>query len=247
MDNTNKFTGKAVSYQKYRPEYPNECISFILKRSKVTKDSVIADIGAGTGKLTKLFLDKGFKVIAVEPNSDMINTLKDTLRNYENLVEVNLSSAENTKIASNSTDLITVAQAFHWFEPDLFKAECKRILKSNGYVAILANLLNLSFDMEIKIKEIHEKYTDYCFDKFKNSSITDFFNNSFFLKDFENNILLNEEEFVGLFNTMSYSLKETDKMYDEYITEFKKLFNEYSNNGFITLHHITKCCIGRLK
>ena len=64
-DNIEKFTGKAEIYNKYRSNYPNQCIEDIIKVIN-NKNIIIADIGAGTGKLTEQFLRKGIKVIAIK-------------------------------------------------------------------------------------------------------------------------------------------------------------------------------------
>ena len=141
-NNVNKFTGKAKIYNKYRSSYPVQCIDDIIASNPSNKNMIIADIGAGTGKLTELFLKRGIKVIAVEPNHDMINIAKENLSEYGNLIKFNEESAENTKIENNSVDVITVAQAFHWFDKELFKNECRRILKENGNIAIMWNFLD---------------------------------------------------------------------------------------------------------
>ena len=141
-NNVDKFTGKAKIYNKYRSSYPVQCIDDIIASNPLNKNMIIADIGAGTGKLTELFLKRGIKVIAVEPNHDMINIARENLNEYGNLIKFNEEPAENTKIKNNSIDVITVAQAFHWFDKELFRNECKRILKENGTIAILWNFLD---------------------------------------------------------------------------------------------------------
>ena len=120
-NNVNKFSGKAQIYNKYRSSYPTQCIDDIIATNPTNKNMIIADIGAGTGKLTELFLKRGIKVIVVEPNNDMINIAKENLREYENLIKFKEEPAESTKIADNSVDIVTVAQAFHWFDKELFK------------------------------------------------------------------------------------------------------------------------------
>ena len=77
--NTDVFTGKAQFY-KARPTYPNECIDFLISTFNLNENSVIADIGAGTGILSIPFLERGMTVLSVEPNADMFNELKNNLR-----------------------------------------------------------------------------------------------------------------------------------------------------------------------
>ena len=131
--NEDKFSGKAGLYAKYRPSYPDELINWLFER---TNAETIADIGAGTGIFTKCLLKKPWKITAVEPNDDMLSELGNSVGDKISIVK---ASAENTGLSENSFDLITVAQAFHWFDKELFKAECKRILHPDGFLAVVFN------------------------------------------------------------------------------------------------------------
>lgn len=104
--NEEKFSGKAEHYDRYRPSYPDRLIDWLYEK---TGAEAVADIGAGTGKLTSCLAKKPWRVTAVEPNADMLARLK------ENVPEARIiqASAEHTGIKANSVDLVTVAQAFH--------------------------------------------------------------------------------------------------------------------------------------
>ena len=117
--NIKKFDGKGENYSKYRPTYPKEFIDYINSIDGLNDDSIIADIGSGTGILSKQLLDIGKYVIAVEPNADMRVFAEHILGDYKNFTSVN-ATAENTTLNNHSVDLITVAQAFHWFDRDKF-------------------------------------------------------------------------------------------------------------------------------
>lgn len=108
--NENKFTGKAELYSKYRPSYPEKLIDWLYD---MTNAEAVADIGAGTGIFTSALLKKPWSVTAVEPNSDMLSILKKALGDK---VKTVVASAESTTLNAKSINLITVAQAFHWFE-----------------------------------------------------------------------------------------------------------------------------------
>lgn len=252
MDNSvDKFTGKAKIYNKYRSSYPSQCINDILSTHSINNDLIVADIGAGTGKLTELFLKKNINVIAVEPNHDMLKEAKDNLSKYGNLVKFYENSAENTSIKNNSVDIITVAQAFHWFNKYLFKNECKRILKPYGTIAIIWNFLDYKKDLEGKILDIQKRYTKISFnasdEKTRDDDLAHFFGqNDYKLKIHKNDYNEDYENFIGNQLSMSYSLKQSDDNYEEYVSEFQKLFNEYSNNNVIEIHNNTYCYIGNL-
>ena len=120
MDNTKKFNNKADKYSSGRPSYPKELIKTLYDMYGFNKSSVIADIGSGTGILTRQLLEMGSEVYAVEPNENMRKKAKAELARIEKFHSVN-ATAENTALIDRSVDHITVAQAFHWFDTALFK------------------------------------------------------------------------------------------------------------------------------
>lgn len=251
INNVEKFTGKAKVYDKYRTNYASKCVEDIIKTKNINKETIIADIGAGTGKLTEQLLENGVKVIAVEPNKDMINVAKENLSKHNELIEFKQESAEDTKIEDNSVDIIVVAQAFHWFDKEVFKKECKRILKKDGIIAIMWNFIDYRQELESKIIDIHKKYTNISFnaseEKKRDQDIAEFFErDNYKLKIYENNYREDYDKFIGVQLSMSYALKENDEMYNEYIKEFEKLFNRYSKNGIIEVHNNIYCYFGKV-
>ncbi|MCL2072041.1 MAG: class I SAM-dependent methyltransferase, partial [Oscillospiraceae bacterium] len=125
------FTGRADVYAKARPSYPDSALEYIV--SLAPSKAVFADIGAGTGKFTECLAKQGRKLFAVEPNDDMRKQLVTTLSSFPNATIIN-GTAEVTTLPSNSVDVITVAQALHWFDPEIFRAECRRIAKQEPQV-----------------------------------------------------------------------------------------------------------------
>lgn len=148
MANENLFSGKAQFYNS-RPTYPKECIDYLVNKFNLISNSVIADIGAGTGILTKPFLDLGCSAYAAEPNEDMFTELSKNLSQYQNVFLLK-ASAEKTDIPTLSCDAVVIGTAFHWFDKEKFYAECRRILKNNKYVAILRIANNTEADKQIE-------------------------------------------------------------------------------------------------
>lgn len=123
------FSTQSVDYAKYRPTYPQELFDFIS--SKVENKDTCWDVGTGNGQAA-VELAKFFKkVIATDPSEAQINSAvaKD---NIEYLV----CPAEKSPLPDNSIDLITVAQAYHWFNHDAFYKEVKRVAKDNALIAL---------------------------------------------------------------------------------------------------------------
>ena len=130
-------------YVKYRPGYPKEIITYLQDTYGLDKSKVIADIGAGTGISTALFLNNGYKVFAVEPNLEMRNKAIELLSSFQNFKAI-AGSAENTGLETASIDAVVAGQAFHWFDFDPFCIEAKRVAKHGALLAIWTyNLLNI--------------------------------------------------------------------------------------------------------
>ena len=151
------FNGKAKFYHS-RPLYPQECIDYLVEKFNLREDSVIADIGAGTGILTKPFLAVCGTVYAVEPSADMFFELRKHLSPDKNAICLK-TSAEETGIPPLSCDAVVIGTAFHWFDKDKFRTECMRILKNKKRAAILRIANNSESDKridEIKHYSMHD-------------------------------------------------------------------------------------------
>lgn len=135
---TERFTGRVESYRRYRPGYPAEVVETLRRECGLTSASSVADVAAGTGLLTEVFLAAGFAVTAVEPNEEMRAACATLEQEYPQLRCV-AGTAEATGLPNASIDLITVAQAMHWFDLDRTRAEFARILKPGGWCAVLYN------------------------------------------------------------------------------------------------------------
>lgn len=248
MNNTIKFNGKADTYAIARPTYPAEFIDYLYNKTGFSDESIIADIGAGTGILTKLLLERGSSVFAVEPNNDMRSKAGMLIKDYDKLIIVD-GTAEDTTLGDNSMDFITVAQAFHWFDVDMFKKECKRIIKKNGIVVLVWN--NRVEESPI-VKDSAEIFKKYCanFNGFsgsrisKNDNINRFFDNKNDVVEFENDLKFDCDGFINRSLSSSYSLSKDDKMFDRYLAELKDLFYKYADNGILTMPNKTTAYIG---
>ncbi len=180
MDNSKeRFTKTVQDYIKYRPSYPNEIVQVLIDECGLTKDKVIADIGSGTGFLSKLFLDYGCVVYGVEPNQSMREAGEDYLNDYANFYTIN-GSAEATTLKDQSMDIVTVGTAFHWFDPEKSRIEFKRILKSPGWVILIWNVRNVEQSNLLEDYEnlIRRFGTDYCqsvAERFDKSAMAEFF------------------------------------------------------------------------
>jgi SAM-dependent methyltransferase len=134
-----RFSNRVADYVKYRPGYPPGVLDLLREETGLNADSVVADIGSGTGISAEFLLRAGCTVHAVEPNADMRAAAEQMLGGRPGF-RSQAGSATATTLPDHSVDLIVAAQAFHWFPREATRAEFDRILKPDGWVALLWNV-----------------------------------------------------------------------------------------------------------
>ncbi len=124
------FSTKSAAYANYRPKYPRELAEELAKLCDETHRSL--DCGCGSGQFSVLLADFFDEVIATDASSNQIENAEQ----HPNII-YKVSPAEQIPLPDNSVDIITVAQAVHWFDLDKFYVEAKRVLKPNGMIALI--------------------------------------------------------------------------------------------------------------
>lgn len=239
MQSTERFSNRVDNYVKYRPTYPASLLEFF--RDTFTPKTV-ADVGSGTGILTELLLESGYKVYAVEPNEKMRTAAEDHLREHDNFSSIN-GTGENTTLPDHSVDLITVAQAFHWMDPAKTKAEFARILKPGGHIAILWNLRILHSPFSQAYEAIKVKFgTDYeTIRKAHEPELTEFFAPAGMnIHLFTHLQHLDLEGLKGQVLSSSYMPNETHPRYADMMAAVEELFSNWQQNGQVTVEYETK-------
>ncbi len=135
---TTRFSDRVSDYVKYRPSYPYEAIDAILAATNLAPGSRVADVGSGTGISSKLFLERGFEVIGVEPNGEMRAAADVLLGGLPKFRSVD-GTAERTGLEDGSVGLVVAAQAFHWFRGEDAQKELRRITLAPHWVALMWN------------------------------------------------------------------------------------------------------------
>ena len=138
LDPTQRFSDRVENYIKARPGYPQEVLATLAKDCGLKPDSRVADIASGTGIFTRLLLENGNPVLAVEPNADMRSAAERLLGGHPNFKSV-AGSAEATTLPDQAVEFITAAQAAHWFDLARTREEFARILRPGGWVALIWN------------------------------------------------------------------------------------------------------------
>ncbi len=129
------FGGVAAEYERSRPGYPVEAVEFMAAELGISPGCVVVDLGAGTGKFTRMLVATGATVIAVEPIAEMRAELSGALPG----VVVHDAVVSDLPLADSAADVVTAAQAFHWFSADDDLAEIARVLRPGGGLGLLWN------------------------------------------------------------------------------------------------------------
>jgi ubiquinone/menaquinone biosynthesis C-methylase UbiE len=129
------FTKGAAAYERGRPDYPAAAIAFMADQLGLRDGATVVDIGAGTGKLSRLLIETGVRVLAVEPIAAMRDQFSRVLPQVS-LVE---GTAEALPLPDAAADAATAAQAFHWFANAKALAEIHRVLKPHGRLGLIWN------------------------------------------------------------------------------------------------------------
>ena len=135
---TQRFSSRVSNYVRYRPGYPAAVIDLLKKECGLTPTTVVADIASGTGIFTRMLLENGNRVFGVEPNAEMRKAGEEFLAAYPDFTSVE-GTAEATTLPDHSVDLVTAAQAAHWFDLRQARREFVRILKPGGWTVLLWN------------------------------------------------------------------------------------------------------------
>ena len=248
MDNTKRFSDRVDNYDKYRPSYTNEAISYIFNEFNLTNESVIADIGSGTGIFTEKIIPNSYLVYGVEPNTEMRSIAELKLGKYRSFKSIN-GTSDKTTIDANSIDAITVAQAFHWFDIESTKKEFMRILKKDSFVFLIWNkrLINTPF-LEAYEEILFDKIPEYKVVNHKNISeeiIKKILEKDYSKRTFNNNQKFNLDGVLGRLSSSSYTPKPNTSEYKAIEKEIVKTFEKYSINNTIMFNYDTEIYSGR--
>ena len=239
MNSVTRFSSRVVNYVKYRPSYPQAIVDFMSAELCLTSTATIADVGAGTGKLTELFLENGNVVYAVEPNEAMMVVAQDLLGSRPNFYPI-AATAESTTLPNECVGFIVAGQAFHWFDHDKAKVEFRRILKPGGVVLLIWNEWQQSSPFLQAYQAIVAEYSvDYGAVNRKRvtgESKEDVFQRfwgDYQTRTFENVQLFDFEGVKGRLLSSSYSPLPDHPNHEPMLAALREAFAAFAENGRI--------------
>ncbi len=243
VNTIDRFSNRAENYAKYRPGYPPEVLGLFRERMGLTPDSIIADIGSGTGLSARLFVGNGNTVYCVEPNAKMRDVAAEYMKGFSGFRSVN-GTSDNTTLPDASVDIVIAAQAFHWFEPAATRKEFSRIIKPCGYVALIWNERQL--DSTPFLSEYEQFLLKFANDytKVRHENVDETALKSFFQKEFHTAVFSNSQKFdleglVGRVTSSSYMPVESDESFPQMKNELQMLVAKYAENGKIEILYDT--------
>lgn len=248
MDPKQLFTDRAEDYAKYRPNYPE---ALLHELSAIGEGGTIVDVGSGTGIFSALLTRLSATIVGVEPNAAMRAQAERNLANCSNFRSVE-GSAEALPFDDESVKLVTVAQAFHWFDRSKFKSECRRVLQRPGWVALVWNLRKAGqegffADYEQILRTHAPTYKASGHQNESDQQFQEFFDGEFEQKTFSNPQFLFWEELLGRAKSASYFPREGDETYESAITALQTAFDKHKRGGRVDFDYTTELYLGTVK
>ncbi|HEX6702032.1 MAG TPA: methyltransferase domain-containing protein [Gaiellaceae bacterium] len=153
-DAAHGFDRAADTYERARPEYPPEAVAWLAERLDLRPGRTVADVAAGTGKLTRALVGTGARVVAVEPLAEMRRVLVEAVPEAEALE----GTAEALPLADASVDAVTVAAAFHWFDVPRALVEFARVLRPGAALGLVWNVRETRAAIQRELDELLEPH-----------------------------------------------------------------------------------------
>lgn len=250
---SNSFDSVAELYDLYRPSYPSKIIEIIHSITRIPKSGKILEIGSGTGKATKLFIENGYNVHCIDPGNNLVEVAKHKFAYYPD-ISYEVTRFEDWRVKENYFDLIASAQAFHWVDPAIGYRKVNKSLKSGRYIALFWNMY-VGFDRPID-KEIEDVYKEHVPDLAKQREKIEevikqrevAINNSGEFTDVsvhrvEWSKTFTTEKYLGLLNTYSDHICIPEKTRNELFKGIAEVFQH--NGGLLKKPYLTVLYLGK--
>jgi ubiquinone/menaquinone biosynthesis C-methylase UbiE len=251
MNNTDRFTGRAETYDRYRLRYPTaEILNRLQAWCGLQSDWPIADIGAGTGMFSEVFLSNDNPVIAIEPNDEMRSVCEQLLRTWPRL-DIRDGTAEATGLPDASVTMVAAGRAFHWFDIPRALTEFRRILQPDGWMVLVS--LGRDKDETPQSRDFEHLLTHHGIDDHYartgyrvHENLHELFAADHHHAEIDGEQQLDWEAFLGQTMSLSVVPQPGHPRAETFHRLLRDYFHTYASNGILTAP--TKCWIdaGRL-
>lgn len=236
-----RFSATVDAYDKHRPSYPAEAIDWIVSTSGVRAGGAVVDLGCGTGIVSRLFAARGFEVVGVDPNEDMLARARERGGDRVRYVR---GEASATGLPVASFDLAVAGQAFHWFDVPKALAEIARVVKKGGWATAFWNVRATGPTMdayEALLREWSREYESLRTPEQTMEDIRAIVGPSMREASFPNGQTFDWEGFRGRVFSSSYVVHGVDRR-EEFERALRALFEACSPRGVIAFDYRTKVC-----
>lgn len=250
-DPTSRFSDRVQDYVRWRPGYPPQVVEALRTDLGLQPSHVVADVGSGTGILSRLLVENGNVVYGVEPNREMAAVAEADLAHTGRFHGID-GRAEATTLGERSVDLITAGQAFHWFKVPESHAEFRRILRPGGGVALVWNLRRLDStpflrDYEAFLRRWSNDYEEVSEKYAKPESLRGLFGNGGWReRRFDSAQHFDFDGLRGRLLSSSYTPREGDPRRAEMLAALPGVFEAHARDGRVAFEYDTRMFLGRL-
>jgi len=250
-DPTSRFSDRVQDYVRWRPGYPPAVLEALRHDLGLRPGHVVADVGSGTGILSRLLVENGNVVYGVEPNREMAAVAQADLGGTGRFHSVD-GRAEATSLAAASVDLVTAGQAFHWFKVPESRAEFLRILRPGGSVALVWNLRRVDStpflrDYEAFLHRWSNDYQEVSAQYAREESLRGLFGDAGWIeRRFDSAQQFDFEGLRGRLLSSSYTPKEGDPRREAMLAALPGVFAAHAREGQVAFEYDTRLFLGRL-
>ncbi|MEM9418332.1 MAG: class I SAM-dependent methyltransferase [Planctomycetota bacterium] len=246
-DPLTRFSNRVADYTRYRPGYPDAILDRLAVR--LPEHPTVIDVGAGTGIFADLMLQRGWTVHAVEPNAPMREACAQRLGGQSDL-SIHDGTAEATGLPDSCADLVVAAQAFHWFDSYSALREFERLLRPDGFVALIWNnrqTASTAFlvDYENLLQEFATDYRKVNHQRFGDGRLESMLADGFELIISPNIQSFDFEGLRGRLLSSSYAPAEGHVAHAPMLRRLREIFDQHARDSLVELLYTTELYIGR--
>jgi ubiquinone/menaquinone biosynthesis C-methylase UbiE len=249
-DTVGRFDGLAGLYDRYRPDYPDAAIAYLLARCQLKPGCRLVDVGCGTGISSRRFAACGLQVTGIEPNDQMRRQAQSIAVPSGTLTpEYRTGTAEATGLPNECADAVLAAQAFHWFNVEPALCEFLRILKPGGWLALIWNERDRRDPFTKEYGQLLTQYSSSAHaDEPQSNSGEQLLHSSHYTNrervEFSHHQELDVDSLLG--RTLSISFAPRDPQQRELLAQsLRELFERFQAGGKVTMRYSTVAYTGR--
>ena len=248
MNTVPRFSERAHFYDRFRWDYADEAVKTVIAECGLSRNAIVADIGSGSGMLTRHFVGRVGMVLAVEPSTEMRAIAARQLRGAVRHIN---GFADNTTLPDHHVDMIAIGRALHWFPADSTRKEFHRILKSGGWMAIFSvPCTNEKLLESLRGVRTVENGWAVAADKtqMKNVPLSFYFGHESFKKiSFPASVLETCDEFVGRVCSFSPAPTKNDPLRPRFEKALREVFEQHAVGGVLHISIATEITFGQIR